>query len=136
VTDSLAALLVFPTCAIVGANGCYMMPHVAAAIAPRLVAARGCLLVTVDHDKRDQGAWGAARAMRAAESAGLVLALRPLESGAGETDLGGSVRPIELGEHKDLADAWRAGWRWVWPKLPRTPAEHTSKLPRTPSGAA
>jgi len=135
-TDSLAALLAFPTCAIVGANGCYMMPRVAAAIAPRLVAARGCLLVTVDHDKRDQGAWGAARAMRAAESAGLVLALRPLESGAGETELGLSVRPIELGAHKDLADAWRAGWRWTWPVLPRTPVGVAPKLPRTPGGAA
>ncbi|HET9620248.1 MAG TPA: hypothetical protein VFP84_02700, partial [Kofleriaceae bacterium] len=34
VTDSLAALLAFPGCAVVGANGWRMMPRVAAALAP------------------------------------------------------------------------------------------------------
>jgi len=100
--DSLAALLAFPTCAIVGANGWYMMPRVAAAIAPRLVAAHGWLLVAVDDD--EQGVAGAGDAIRAAVDAGLVLRK--------------SVRAIELGAHHDLADAWRAGWRWTWPELP------------------
>ena len=100
-TDALAALLAFPTCAVVGASGCHMMPRVAAAIAPRLVVARGWLLVAVDDD--EQGVVGAGEAMRAAVAAGLVLEQ--------------SVRAIELGEHHDLADAWRAGWRWTWPDL-------------------
>jgi hypothetical protein len=99
VTDSLAALLAFPGCAVVGANGWRMMPRVAAAIAPRLVAERGWLLVAVDDD--EQGVAGAGDAMRAAVAAGLELEV--------------SVRAIELGAHHDLADAWRAGWRWTWP---------------------
>lgn len=98
-TDSLAALLAFPTCAIVGANGWRMMPRIAAAIAPRLVAARGWLLVAVDDD--EQGIAGAGDAIRVAIDAGLVL--------------DESVRAIELGAHHDLADAWHAGWRWTWP---------------------
>jgi hypothetical protein len=98
-TDTLAALLAFPTCAVLGANGWHRMARIAGAAAPRLAAARGWLLVAVDDDR--EGIAGAGDAMRAAAGAGLVLGL--------------SVRPIELGEHKDLADAWRAGWRWSWP---------------------
>jgi hypothetical protein len=104
VTDSLAAVLAFCGCTIVGANGWRMMPRVAAAIAPRLVAARGWLLVAVDDD--EQGVVGAGDAMRAAADAGLVL--------------GDSVRAVEIGAHHDLADAWRAGWRWTWPELHRS----------------
>lgn len=99
VTDTLAALLAFPGCVVLGANGWRAMERVAAAVAPRLVEARGWLLVAVDDD--DQGVIGAGDAMRAAVEAGL--------------ELDRSVRPIELGAHKDLADAWRAGWRWTWP---------------------
>lgn len=98
-TDSLAAALAFDTCAIVGASGWYQMSRVAAAIAPRLVEARGWLLVAVDDD--EQGITGASNAIRAAMDAGLVLRK--------------SVRAIELAPHHDLADAWRAGWRWRWP---------------------
>jgi hypothetical protein len=104
-TDSLAALFAFPTCTVVGANGWRMMPRVATAIAPRLVAARGWLLVAVDDD--EQGIAGAGDAMRAAIDAGLVL--------------DESVRAIELGAHHDLADAWRAGWRWTWPDMAGKP---------------
>ena len=99
VTDSIAAALTFDTCAIVGANGWRQMPRVAAAMAPRLAAARGWLLVAVDDD--DQGVTGAGDAMRAAVEAGLVLRK--------------SVRAIEIGAHRDLAAAWAAGWRWTWP---------------------
>jgi hypothetical protein len=105
VTDTLAALLAYPGCVVVGANGWHMMPRVAAAIAPRLVAARGWLLVAVDDD--EQGIAGAGDAMRAAVDAGLVL--------------DESVRAIELGAHHDLADAWRAGWRRTWPDLDGKP---------------
>jgi hypothetical protein len=99
ITDSIAAALAFDTCAIVGANGWRQMPRVAAAVAPRLVEARGWLLVAVDNDP--QGITGAGDAIGAAMDAGLAL--------------GEGVRAIELGEHRDLADAWRAGWRWTWP---------------------
>lgn len=98
VTDSLAAILAFPTCAVVGANGCRRMADVARAIAPLLVATQGWLLVAVDND--EQGIRGAGDAMRAAVAAGLVLDR--------------SVRAIDLSAHHDLADAWRAGWRWTW----------------------
>jgi len=104
-TDTFAALLAFPGCVVVGANGWYMMPRVAAAITPRIVEARGWLLVAVDDD--EQGIAGAGDAMRAAVDAGLVL--------------DESVRAIELGPHKDLAEAWRAGWRWIWPDLAGKP---------------
>lgn len=95
VADTLAAVLAFPGCVVLGANGWYQMPRVAAAVEPRLVEARGWLLVGVDDD--EQGITGAGDAMHAAVEAGLVLRK--------------SVRAIELGPHKDLADAWRAGWR-------------------------
>lgn len=99
VTDSLAALLAFDTCIIIGANGWRQMSRVASAVAPRLVAARGWLLVAVDNDP--QGITGAGDAITSAMEAGLVLRK--------------SVRAIELGAHRDLTDAWAAGWRWTWP---------------------
>lgn len=101
VPDTLAALLAFPGCVVVGANGWHAMHHVAAAIAPRLVAVHGWLLVAAHND--DQGVNGASEATKVAIEAGLVLDK--------------SVHPIEIGRHKDLADAWRAGWRWTWPDL-------------------
>jgi hypothetical protein len=78
------------------------MPPVAAAVAPRLVDAHGWLLVAVDAD--EQGIAGAGDAMRTAVDAGLVL--------------GDSVRALDLGAHKDLADAWAAGWRHTWSLAP------------------
>ncbi len=97
--DTLAALLAFPGCVVLGANGWHNMEAIAAAIAPRVVQARGWLLVGVHDD--EPGKCGAVNAMRAAIAAGLVL--------------DASVGAIDVGAHKDLADAWRAGWRWTWP---------------------
>ena len=99
VADTLAAILAFPGCVVVGANGWYRMADIAAAIAPRVAAARGWLLVGVHDD--EEGIAGATRAIRAAAAAGLVI--------------GESVAAIETAPHKDLADGWRAGWRWQWP---------------------
>lgn len=101
VADTLAAVLAFPGCVVFGANGWHHMEAIAAAIAPRVVEARGWLLVGVHDD--EQGIAGAGDAMRAAIDAGLVLDQ--------------SVRPIDTSPHKDLADAWRAGWRWSWPDV-------------------
>jgi hypothetical protein len=100
VADTLAAFLAFPGCVVLGGNGWYQMETIAAAVAPRLVQARGWLLVGVHDD--EPGKSGAVRAMQAAIAAGLVL--------------DESVDTIDIGAHKDLADAWRAGWRWSWPE--------------------
>lgn len=99
VTDSLAAVLAYPSCEILGANGWAQMPAIAAAVAPRLVAARGWLLVAVDDD--EQGITGASNAIALAMEAGLELRK--------------SVRAIDVAPHHDLADAWAAGWRPRWP---------------------
>ena len=99
VADTLAALLAFDGCIVLGANGWHNMGAIAAAIAPRVVQARGWLLVGVHDD--GPGKTGAANAMLAAIAAGLVL--------------NESVDAIDVGAHKDLADAWRAGWRWTQP---------------------
>jgi hypothetical protein len=99
VADTLAAVLAFPGCVVIGANGWYRMADIAAAIAPRVVEARGWLLVGVHADK--EGIAGATRAIRAAVDAGL--------------EIDRTVDTIDIGEHKDLADAWSAGWRWTWP---------------------
>ena len=100
ITDTLAALLAFPGCVVLGANGASRMEDVAAAIAPRLVAARGWLLVVPDVDG-GTGEDNAAEAVVAAERAGLKL--------------DASILLVDVRPHKDLADAVQAGWRWRWP---------------------
>jgi len=104
--DTLTACLAFTGCAIFGAPGAAQVPAVVAAVAARVVACRGWLLLVVDGD--DVGVKGGVRAILAAEEAGLVL---------DET-----VRLVRLGKsldgkyHHDLADAWGCGrWRWEWP---------------------
>ena len=110
--DTLAAVLAFPGCAVLGAPGWAQLEAVAGAVAPRVAAVRGWLLVTVDDDEK--GIEGASAAVVAAARAGLGIA-RP-EAGAGSA---GSVRLVELGAHHDLADAYAAGWRWAWPEMTR-----------------
>jgi hypothetical protein len=106
--DSAAAILAFPTCAVFGAAGWEHMGTIAAALAPRVKAMRGWL-VLVPHDD-DAGADGAADAMRAAANAGLTIA----DDDAG-LDGASSLRLLDLGPYNDLAEAWRAGIRWIWP---------------------
>jgi phage/plasmid primase-like uncharacterized protein len=101
--DALTAVLAFPGCAVFGAPGANQLESVAAAVAPRVVACRGWLLLVADDD--DAGVNGAVAAVRAAQRAGLVL----------DRDL----LLVDLGEHHDLADAWRAAWRWHWPSANR-----------------
>ncbi|MCX5747106.1 MAG: hypothetical protein NT062_31940 [Proteobacteria bacterium] len=107
--DTLAAHLQFPGCAVFGAPGAGQIEAIATAVAPRVVAARGWILLTVDDDATGIGHVG--KAIVAACRAGLRLA----DADAG---LEGRcmVRLVELGEHHDLADAHAAGWRWSWPK--------------------
>ena len=99
VADTIAAVLAFPGCVVLGANGAGRMVDVARGIAPRVASARGWLLVGVHGD--EVGIAGATAALHAAVDAGLEIER--------------SVDTIDIGEHKDLADAWRAGWRWQWP---------------------
>lgn len=92
--DTLAALLAWPGCAVLGAPGAGHLESVAAAIAPRLAAVRGRLLVVPDVD--DDGVTGCIAAVRAAQHAGLVLDR--------------SIILVDVRPAHDLADAWRDGW--------------------------
>ena len=105
--DTLVAVLTWPGCAIFGAPA-GELERVATAVAPRIAACRGWLLVSVDNDRT--GVDKATDAVVAAVHHGLVLA--PLGAGLNGR---GEVRLVRLGEHHDLADAHRAGWRWSWP---------------------
>jgi hypothetical protein len=92
ITDTLAGVLAFPGCVVAGAHCADRLPHVAAAIAPRLVAARGWLLI-VPHVDGGKGEECAADAVRVASRAGLRL--------------DESIHLVDVRPSKDLADAWR-----------------------------
>jgi len=101
VTDSLAAVTAFAGCAIVGANGASRLASVAKAVAPRIAAARGWLLVVPDVDG-GVGEAHAADAVIAAETVGL--------------ELDRNIFLVDVRPYQDLADGVRAGWRWGWPQ--------------------
>lgn len=99
IPDTLTARLAFSGCAVFGAPGATFLEGIAAALAKRVRETRGWLLLVADND--DDGVKHGKAAKRAAQRAGLVL----------DQDL----LLVDFGEHKDLNDAWRAGWRWEWP---------------------
>lgn len=99
--DSLAAHLAFTGCAIYGAAGAGQLANIVEAIAPRVRECRGWLLI-IPHDD-EAGVSAVVEAMDAGEQAGLVE----------NRDL----HLVDIGEHKDLNDAWQAGWRYQWPQL-------------------
>jgi len=103
-TDTLAARLAFPTCAVFGAAGAGNLENVAEAVAARVVDVGGWMLFVADND--DVGIRHGIEAVRAAQEVGLVLDQNLLL--------------VDLGGHHDLADAYAAGWRWRWPTTPRT----------------
>jgi phage/plasmid primase-like uncharacterized protein len=107
IADTIAACLAFPACAIYGAPGASQLGAIAAALAPRVKACRGWL-VLAPHDD-DVGAEGAAEAMHAAVRAGLTIA----DDDAG-LDGASTLRLLGL-PTKDLADAYSEGVRWLWP---------------------
>lgn len=94
--DTLCACLAWPDAAVFGAPGVQQLEGIAAAVAPRVKARGGLLLIVPDDD--EAGIEHSARAAIAAQRAGLVL--------------GRDVVLVDLGSHHDLADAYRAGWRW------------------------
>jgi hypothetical protein len=99
--DTLAARLAFPGCAVFGAAGAGHYATIADAVARRVREVGGWLLLVVDND--ETGKDNACRALAAAEAVGLKF----------DRDL----HLVDLGEHHDLADAWKAGWRWSWDRL-------------------
>lgn len=98
--DTLVARLAFPGCAVFGAPGATALGEITGPIARRVRACRGMLFV-VPHDD-DAGVTAGIAAVLGARAEGL--------------ELGRDLLVVDIGEHKDLADAWVGGWRWTWPR--------------------
>ncbi len=101
VADALTAALAWPQFVVLGAHGAGQMASVAASAAGRIRALGGRLLL-VPHADADEAGLGAGelaavRAVDAARGAGLRL----------DVDL----ELVDLGDAKDLNEAWRRGWR-------------------------
>ncbi len=107
--DTLTVVVEFPGCAVFGAPGAGQMARIAAAVAPKIAAVRGWLLVVADDDAAGIG--GASDAVVEAVKAGLRL-----EDDDAGLDGASSVRVVDLGAHHDLTDAYAAGWRYQWPE--------------------
>jgi len=95
VIDTLTAIQLWPDHVVLGAHGAGRMARIAEVAAP-IIRARGGRLVLVP-DGDDVGQRCAVRAGEAAIAAGLVM---------DET-----LVVLDLGAHKDLNDAHRAGWK-------------------------
>jgi len=95
------------------------MEAIAVAVAGAWSRRGGWFLVGVHDD--DRASAGAVRAMQP-HRAGLVL--------------DESIDTIDIGAHKDLADAWHAGWRWEWPERLVSVLEERHDLSKAPASAA
>jgi hypothetical protein len=114
VIDTLTAALAWPHALVLGAHGASEMPTIAKAVAPRVHFCGGELLICGHNDpptkdkhgkmKPGIGVERADEAMKHALEAGLVTV-----DGAGNPVA--RVRAVDIGGHKDLNDAYRAGWR-------------------------
>jgi hypothetical protein len=103
VIDSLTAALAWPDAVILGAHGAGNFATIVAYASRYLHERNGRLLLPAHHDRAGQDALDAA--MHRALEAGMVVA-----GADGEPDC--RVHVVDFGaEHKDLNDAWRAGWR-------------------------
>ena len=110
VVDTLTACLAWPDALVLGAHGAAEMPKIARAVAPRVASCGGELLIC-GHNDPDQkhGAAGVGQ-QRADEAMQLAI-----EAGLVGTNAGGEpitrVKHVAFGAHKDLNDAYVAGWR-------------------------
>lgn len=115
VIDSLTAALAWPDAVILGAHGVGNYPLVAG-YAARHVRDRAAHLFLVAHNDppRRDPATGDTRPGIGQAAADEAMRLA-IEEGLVTTDGGGEpvcrVRAVDIGGHKDLNDAWRAGWR-------------------------
>lgn len=94
VVDALTARLAWPSAIVLGANGAGNIPKLAEAAISRVKLA-GCRLSFIPHDDV-QGIRATTAAAQTAIAAGL--------------ELGITLQIVEI-THKDLNDAWCAGWR-------------------------
>jgi phage/plasmid primase-like uncharacterized protein len=112
--DSLVARLLWPDAVIFGAPGAGQLEGIATAIAPAIVKRDGILILVPDND--EVGTKAGARAVIAAQAAGLELAEFAEPTDARKiliADLGNNLADQP---HHDLAQAWTTSrWRWTWP---------------------
>ncbi len=92
--DSLTALLAWPGARILGAHGAGNMRKLAAPVVAACLKHGARLLVVPHEDEAGE---------RAATD------VRDVAVAAGMTEL--NLGMVDLGGHKDLNDAWRAGWK-------------------------
>lgn len=97
IADTITALVAWPHAVVVGANGTGPLPTLIEETAKRVARQRGRMFVVPHADERRQGEVAVSMGVRSALAAGL----RP----------GYDVIVIDLGDAKDLNDAWCAGWR-------------------------
>jgi hypothetical protein len=95
VMDSITARLAWLDAIVLGAHGAGNLPKVASVAAPVIARAHGRMLLVPHND--DRGKSSALDACKIADRAGLRVSR-------------GSIALVKHG-HKDLNDAWRAGWR-------------------------
>ena len=97
IADTITAMVAWPDAAVLGANGTGTLPTVLKAVAERVRAAGGRMLVVPHADEKRQGERAVIPSMITAEAVGL----RP----------GIDLILIDLGNAKDLNEAWCSGWR-------------------------
>lgn len=95
--DALTGAVVWPGSVVLGATGTGRLPFVAELAAPYVLAHGGTMHLVPHADDSGAGRTAAIKAGVAASAAGLVL--------------GKTLFVVRLGGHKDLNDAWCAGWR-------------------------
>lgn len=112
--DSLVARLLWPDAAIFGAPGAGQLEGIARAVAPEVMKQNGILILVPDNDA--VGTRAGAKAVIAAQAAGLELAEFAAPTDARKilvADLGNNLADQP---HHDIAQAWTTSrWRWTWP---------------------
>jgi hypothetical protein len=97
IADTITGLVAWPEAVVLGANGTGPLPTVILESARCVARARGRLFVVPHADERGQGEHAVSAGTKGALAAGLRA--------------GYDLVVVELGNAKDLNDAWCAGWR-------------------------